>query len=193
VESLGLWSLVRRRPLSWHHVASEAKLLDWIRQMGEAELLDGGGIEVSTTIFALLKHDAWNWVSSQEEDREDCRGVPIRCTQGDVVILEKGAESTAPFSSITTGVFQVLRQGWFLELSVTTQSVILLPWIPNPGPLIHQWSPRKLFQSLPSPACDLLLLRSRSLTLQQILCPVVRVPTSSMGRARSAGGGGESI
>jgi hypothetical protein len=40
------------------------KLRDWIRQMGEAELLEGSGLDVSNTILALMKHDAWNWASS---------------------------------------------------------------------------------------------------------------------------------
>ena len=69
-------------------------LRDWIRQMGETELLEGSGLDVPTTLLALLKHDSWNWASSQEDDREDSRGVLIRCTQGDIVILEKGAEAT---------------------------------------------------------------------------------------------------
>jgi hypothetical protein len=44
------------------------KLRDWIRQMGEAELLEGSGLDVSTTLLELVKHDAWNWESSQEDD-----------------------------------------------------------------------------------------------------------------------------
>jgi hypothetical protein len=82
---------VHYRGIMWN---LRPKLRDWIRQMREAELLEGSGLDVSTTILALLKHDTWNWVSSKEDDREDRRGVPIRCTQGDVGILEKGAEAT---------------------------------------------------------------------------------------------------
>jgi hypothetical protein len=62
--------------------------------MGEEELLEGSGLNVSTTILALLKHDAWNWASSQEDDREHSREVLIRCTHGDVLILKKWAEAT---------------------------------------------------------------------------------------------------
>jgi hypothetical protein len=50
------------------------KLRDWIRQMGEAELLEGSGLDVSTTLLELVKHDAWNWESSKEHDWEDSRG-----------------------------------------------------------------------------------------------------------------------
>jgi hypothetical protein len=54
-----------------------------MRQVGEAELLEGSGIDVSTTLLAILKHDAWNWASSQEDDREESRGAdsvhPGRC------------------------------------------------------------------------------------------------------------------
>jgi hypothetical protein len=67
----GRWCAdVHYRGIMWH---LRPKLRDWIHQMGEAELLEGSGLDVSTTILALLKHDAWNWVSSQEEDREDIR------------------------------------------------------------------------------------------------------------------------
>ena len=72
MESLGLWPLVCGRPLSWDRV--RPKLRDWIRQMGEIELLEGSELDVSTTLLALVKHDAWNWASSKEDDREDSRG-----------------------------------------------------------------------------------------------------------------------
>jgi hypothetical protein len=47
--------------------------------MGEAEFLEGSGLDVSTTVLAL---------SGRQQ------GVQIRCTQGGVVILKKGAEAT---------------------------------------------------------------------------------------------------
>jgi hypothetical protein len=60
--------------IMWH---MRPKLRDCIRQMGEEELLEGSGLNVSTTILALLKHDAWNWVSSQEAYRKDSRGYRL--------------------------------------------------------------------------------------------------------------------
>jgi hypothetical protein len=39
--------------------------------MGKAGLLEGSGLDVSTTLLVLVKHDYWNWASSQEDYRED--------------------------------------------------------------------------------------------------------------------------
>jgi hypothetical protein len=89
--------LIRRDPLHWAIFRSEWTVLvsgrwcadvhyrgnmwhltlkprDWIRHIGEAKFLEGIGLDVPTTLLALVKHDAWNWASSQEVDREDSRG-----------------------------------------------------------------------------------------------------------------------
>jgi hypothetical protein len=165
----GRWCAdVHFRGIIWYLMP---KLRDWISQMGEAELLEGSGLDVSTTILALMKHDAWNWASSQEDDREDSRGVPIRCTQGDVVILKKGAEATG----VVFGT-QLHDPEWNPALLDPP------PWILN-----STMSPRPMFQLLLSPACDLLLLRNRDQTLQPALCPRARVPMKSMGRVQREG------
>jgi hypothetical protein len=71
----GRWCAdVHYREIMWH---LRPKLRDWICQMGEVDLLEESGLDVSTLILALLKHDAWNWVSSQEDDREDRRGCRL--------------------------------------------------------------------------------------------------------------------
>jgi hypothetical protein len=52
----GCWCAdVHYRGVMWH---LRPKLRDWIRQMGETELLEGSGLNVSTTLLALVKHDA---------------------------------------------------------------------------------------------------------------------------------------